>query len=248
MQQGRLLLVEDDADMRAMVSAYLQREGFAVEEAATAATARQFFESPSFDLVLLDVRLPDADGLDLLRDLRSLGRTPVIMLTGKDTSVDRILGLELGADDYIGKPFELGELRARIRSVLRRAQGMTDAALADSIEALTFNGWTLDLTHHRVLDPEGTEASLTGGEFALLRVLAEHPRRPLSRDQLLDLTRSREWSPFDRSIDVLVGRVRRKLGTAGELIKTARNVGYMLSADVRKRRLPATMREHRATP
>lgn len=248
MQQGRLLLVDDDPDMRAMVSAYLQREGFAVEEAATAATARQFFENPSFDLVLLDVRLPDADGLDLLRDLRSHGRTPVIMLTGKDTSVDRILGLELGADDYIGKPFELGELRARIRSVLRRSQGMTETELAESAEALTFNGWTLDLTHHRLLDPEGQEIPLTGGEFALLRVFAEHPRRPLSRDQLLDLTRSREWSPFDRSIDVLVGRVRRKLGGAGDMIKTARNVGYMLSADVRKRRLPAGTRERRATP
>lgn len=238
MQHGRLLLVDDDPDMRALVSAYLQREGFAVEEVGTAATARRYFDRAAVDLVLLDVRLPDGDGFDLLRDLRSLGRIPVIMLTGKDTSLDRILGLELGADDYIGKPFELGELRARIRSVLRRTQGISDAELSESAEVLTFAGWTLDMTHHRLLDPEDQEVSLTGGEFALLRVLAEHPRRPLSRDQLLDLTRSREWNPFDRSIDVLVGRVRRKLAGAGDLVKTVRNVGYMLAADVRRRRRP----------
>jgi two-component system OmpR family response regulator len=214
-----------------------------VEEAGTAALARTHFARATIDLVLLDVGLPDADGFDLLRDLRTQAQIPVIMLTGKDTSIDRILGLELGADDYLGKPFELGELRARIRSVLRRTHRLGDSEIADAVEALTFAGWTLDLTHHRLLDPQGQAAALTSGEMTLLRVLAEHPRRPLSRDQLLDLTRSREWSPFDRSIDVLVGRLRRKLaGAAGEgdeLIKTVRNIGYMLAADVRRRRLPA---------
>lgn len=239
MQRCKVLLVEDDPDMRALVSAYLQREGFSVEEAGDGATARRYFENPSVELVLLDVRLPDADGFDLLRDLRSVGRTPVIMLTGKDTSLDRILGLELGADDYIGKPFEFGELRARIRSVLRRSRGITDDAVEEAIDALTFDGWVLDVTHHRMIDPSGRPVELTSGEFALLRALAEHPRRPLSRDQLLDLTRSREWTPFDRSVDVLVGRLRRKLDGAGELIKTVRNVGYMLASDVRRRRLSA---------
>jgi two-component system OmpR family response regulator len=240
MQQGRVLLVDDDADFRNLVSSYLRRESFAVEEAPTAALARHHFDSTAIDLVLLDLGLPDADGFDVLRDLRSRRSVPVIMLTGKDTPMDRILGLELGADDYIGKPFELGELRARIRSVLRRANGLGETDIANTIEALTFAGWTLDLTHRRLLDPASQETKLTSGEFDLLRVLAEHPRRPLNRDQLLDLTRSRDWTPFDRSIDVLVGRLRRKLTSAAgepEVIKTVRNVGYTLAAEVKRRRI-----------
>lgn len=213
MQQGRVLLVDDDPDLRALVSTYLKRENFAVEEAATAAMGRHHFDAANIDLVLLDVGLPDADGFDVLRDLRSKAPVPVIMLTGKDTPLDRILGLELGADDYLGKPFELGELRARIRSVLRRAHGLATTDIAATIEALVFEGWALDLTHRRLLNPDGQEVALTSGEFDLLRVLAEHPRRPLSRDQLLDLTHSRDWNPFDRSIDVLIGRVRRKLAS-----------------------------------
>ena len=155
--------------------------------------------------------------------------------------MDRILGLELGADDYIGKPFELGELRARIRSVLRRAHGLTEAEMAAATDVLMFAGWTLDLTHRRLLDQSGEEMKLTGGEYDLLRVLAEHARRPLSRDQLLDMTRSRDWTPFDRSIDVLIGRLRKKLsdGGDGDLIKTVRNVGYTLSAEVKRRRISA---------
>jgi DNA-binding response OmpR family regulator len=239
MQQGKILLIEDDAALRDLVSTYLRREGFSVEEVATAAMARRHFETETIDLVLLDLGLPDADGFDLLRDLRSRRALPVIMLTGKDTPMDRILGLELGADDYVGKPFELGELRARIRSVLRRANGLGNTDLAATIEALTFAGWTLDLTHRRLLDAGGQETKLTSGEFDLLRVLAEHARRPLNRDQLLDLTRSRDWTPFDRSIDVLIGRLRRKLAATGdpELIKTVRNVGYTLAAEVKRRRL-----------
>jgi two-component system, OmpR family, response regulator len=240
MQQGKVLLIDDDADLRDLVSSYLRRESFAVEEAATAALARHHFDTATIDLVLLDLGLPDADGFDVLRELRSRRSVPVIMLTGKDTPMDRILGLELGADDYIGKPFELGELRARIRSVLRRANGLGETDISATIEALTFAGWTLDLTHRRLLDPAGQETKLTSGEFDLLRVLAEHPRRPLNRDQLLDLTRSRDWTPFDRSIDVLLGRLRRKLAPAAgepELIKTVRNIGYTLAAEVKRRRL-----------
>ena len=240
MQQGTVLLIDDDAVFSDLVSGYLRRENFTVEEAASAAIARRYFDEATIDLVLLDVDLPDADGFDLLRDLRSKGSVPVIMLTGKDTPIDRILGLELGADDYIGKPFELGELRARIRSVMRRTHGFVDTDLGVTIEALTFAGWTLDVTHRRLLELTGREISLTSGEFDLLRVFAEHPRRPLSRDQLLDFTRSKEWTPFDRSIDVLVGRLRRKLEPAtkdGDLIKTVRNVGYMLATEVRRRRL-----------
>ena len=242
MQQGTILLVDDDVDFRSLVSTYLRRESFTVTEAATAGMARHEFGVAAIDLVLLDLGLPDADGFDLLRDLRSQRAVPVIMLTGKDTPMDRILGLELGADDYIGKPFELAELRARIRSVLRRAHGLAEADMAATTEVLAFAGWTLDLTHRRLLGKDGREMELTGGEYDLLRVLAEHARRPLSRDQLLDLTRSREWTPFDRSIDVLIGRLRKKLseGGEGDLIKTVRNVGYTLSAEVKRRRVAAT--------
>jgi len=242
MNHGRILLVEDDAVFSDLVSSYLRRENFIVEEAATGAAARRHFETATIDLVLLDVSLPDADGFDLLRDLRSNGngRTPVIMLTAKDTPIDRILGLELGADDYIGKPFELGELRARIRSVMRRTHGIVDTEVTAAIEALTFAGCTLDLTYRRLLDPSGREIILTSAEFDLLRALVEHPRRPLSRDQLLNLTRSRNWAPFDRSIDVVIVRLRRKLAAAAndtEIIKTVRNVGYVLAAEVRRRRI-----------
>jgi two-component system, OmpR family, response regulator len=239
MQQGTILLVDDDGDFRSLVSTYLRRESFVVTEAATAGMARHEFGAAAIDLVLLDLGLPDADGFDLLRELRSQRAVPVIMLTGKDTPMDRILGLELGADDYIGKPFELAELRARIRSVLRRVHGLSKAEMATATEVLTFAGWTLDLTHRRLLDKDGQEMKLTGGEYDLLRVLAEHARRPLSRDQLLDMTRSRDWTPFDRSIDVLIGRLRKKLseGGEGDLISTVRNVGYTLAAEVKRRRM-----------
>jgi two-component system, OmpR family, response regulator len=245
MQNGKILLVDDDMDLRDLVTTYLRREGFATDEAATGAAALKRFADADIDLVLLDVRLPDADGFDLLRNLRDRGRTPVIMLTGTDTPLDRVVGLELGADDYIGKPFELRELKARIRSVLRRTHQLGDADPQATVEILTFLSFTLDLTHRRLLDGAAAEVDLTGGEFDLLRALAEHPRRPLARDQLLDLTRARDWTPFDRSIDVLIGRLRRKLDARSgetEVIKTVRNVGYMLAAEVKRRRVaPAVL-------
>lgn len=240
MNLGRILLVEDDPIFSDLVSGYLRRENFTVEEVATAASARRYLDSATIDLILLDASLPDADGFDLLRELRSTVPVPVIIVTAKSMPIDRILGLELGADDYICKPFELGELRARIRSVLRRTHGIVDMEVTSMIEALTFAGCTLDLTNRRLLNPEGHEIILTSAEFDLLRALVEHPRRPLSRDQLLNLTRSRNWAPFDRSIDVVIVRLRRKLAAATndpELIKTVRNVGYMLASEVRRRRV-----------
>jgi len=239
MQQTKILVVDDNIELRTLVTTYLRREGFATEEAATGAMALQRFEEPGIDLVILDVRLPDADGFDLLRSLRERGSTPVIMLTGNDTPLDRVVGLELGADDYLGKPFELRELKARIRSVLRRTHQIAGVDAAAAVEVLAFAGFTLDLTHRRLIDAAGADVELTGGEFDLLRALAEHPRRPLARDHLLDLTRSRGWTPFDRSIDVLIGRLRRKLSVPDqpEIIKTVRNVGYMMAAEVTRRRV-----------
>jgi two-component system, OmpR family, response regulator len=240
MQQGSILLVEDDETMRSLVVAYLRREGFVVEEAPNGAAARARIQEPTIDLIVLDIRLPDADGIDLMREIRQNCAVPIVIITGNDSPTDRVLGLELGADDYICKPFELRELKARIRSVLRRVHGLAETDVVDTAEVLTFAGLQLDLTHRRLRHPGGGEIELTGGEHELLRVLAEHPKRPLSRDQLLDLTRSREWTPFDRSVDVLVGRLRSKLkagGAPATLITTVRNVGYMLATDVKRRRI-----------
>ncbi len=234
-----ILLVDDDADLRGMLAAMLMRDRFTAREAETAAQMRAQMEDRLPDLVLLDVRLPDGDGFELLRELRQNSNVPVIMLTGVDTPVDRVLGLEFGADDYVCKPFEPRELMARIKTVLRRS-GNREEVTGDS-EAVTlhFAGLTLDLTHRRLArDSDGSEIELTSGEFDLLRALAEAPNRPLSRDRLLDLTRSREWSPFDRSIDVLIGRIRKKLEqdpAQPTLIKTVRTVGYILAARVERR-------------
>jgi len=240
MTYGRVLVIDDDANLRELIAGYLKAEGYAVLETGSVRGAKELVDGSTIDLILLDVRLPDGDGFDLLREMRAVTSTPVIMLTGRDTPSDRIIGLELGADDFIGKPFELRELRARIRSVLRRTHHIDERDIAATMDALIFAGWTVDLTHRRLINPSNGTVELTSGEFDLLRVLAEHPKRPLSRDQLLDLTRSREWTPFDRSVDVLIGRLRRKMMENGDtigLIKTIRNVGYALAADVRRRRL-----------
>lgn len=240
MAHRRILVIDDDANLRELIVNYLKDEGYAVLETGSARGAKELVDTSTIDLILLDVRLPDGDGFDLLREMRAVASTPVIMLTGRDTPSDRIIGLELGADDFIGKPFELRELRARIRSVLRRTYHVDEHDIAAAMDVLIFAGWTVDLTHRRLMNPSNGNVELTSGEFDLLRVLAEHPKRPLSRDQLLDLTRSREWTPFDRSIDVLIGRLRRKMMENGDtigLIKTIRNIGYTLAADVRRRRL-----------
>jgi two-component system OmpR family response regulator len=236
-----ILLVDDEDAVQKLLAYPLERDGFRVVQARDGEEALARFAEERFDLVVLDLMLPKLDGLEVCKRLRASSSVPIIMLTARDDELDKVLGLELGADDYIGKPFELAELRARIRSVLRRVHGLTDADMAGATEVLMFAGWTLDLTHRRLLDKDGQGTDLTGGEYDLLRVLAEHARRPLSRDQLLDLTRSREWTPFDRSIDVLIGRLRKKLSEAGEgeLIKTVRNVGYTLSAEVKRRRVAA---------
>jgi DNA-binding response OmpR family regulator len=232
-----ILLVDDDADVSDLVSRYLSNEGVIVHTASTAEAARRHFAATPVDLVLLDVRLPDGDGFDLLRDLRIDTPVPVIMVTSQTASVDRVLGLDLGADDYLVKPFALRELRARIRAVLRRTREDEDTNIPASDEALTFAGLTLDLSHRRLLDGAGREIGLTSGEFDLLRVFAERPRRALSRDHLMDLARSRNWRPLDRSIDMLVSRLRRKIAanaSDAELIVTTRNVGYTFIAEVKR--------------
>lgn len=233
-----ILLVDDDQDLRGMVMTLLMRDRFDAREAESAAEMRKLMDEHTPDLILLDVRLPDADGFDLLREIRQDSAIPVIMLTGVDTPVDRVLGLEFGADDYICKPFEPRELVARIKTVLRRSNPREDVGADVESVTLHFSGYVLDLTHRRLMREDGEDIELTSGEFDLLRALAEAPNRPLTRDRLLDLTRSREWSPFDRSVDVLIGRIRKKLEADPAhptLIKTVRTVGYILASKVERR-------------
>ncbi len=233
--RSKVLVVDDDAELRALLHDYLGESGYEVSLAADGAGLWGQFEQGAPDLVILDLMLPGQDGLTLCRDLRARTATPILMLTARGDEMDRIVGLEMGADDYLPKPFHPRELLARIRSILRRSQ-VGSGALADGpVRRLGFAGWTLDLDAHHLVDPQGVVVSLSTGEFRLLRALAENPNRVLSRDQLLDACVGREGGPFDRSVDVLVSRLRRRLRDDAResiLIRTVRSEGYMLAASV----------------
>ena len=232
----RILVVDDEEEVRDLVAAYLTKEGFRVATAPDGTSMRRVLAEDSVDLIVLDVRLPDESGFNLVRDLRRTHDTPVILLTGKSEPVDRIVGLELGADDYLSKPFELRELLARIRSVLRRSQSKprpSPDAPADQVKV--FAGWALDQVHRQLYSPAGVEVELTGAEFELLRELVNNAQRPISRNQLLNAAQSRDGAPYDRSIDVSISRLRKKLEKDPHhptLIKTIRNVGYVLTSVV----------------
>ncbi|HXZ94005.1 MAG TPA: response regulator [Burkholderiales bacterium] len=224
----RLLIVEDDADVRDSMAEYLASHGFEVDTAEGGDAMRAVLARNVPDLVLLDLKLPGEDGLALARSLRERHELPIIMVTAADSVVDRVVGLEVGADDYIAKPFDLRELLARVKSVLRRARPGPGAAAAAG-KTVRVGSCSLDLGAHRLLDAAGAEVPLTSMEFDLLRVFVEHPNRVLSRDQLLNLTRNRDWEPFDRSVDIRIARLRRKLGEDPDqprLIKTVRGAGY----------------------
>ena len=230
-----LLIVDDDAEIRSLLRDYLERNGYRVTTVADGRSMRAALERGRFDLVILDLMLPGEDGLTLCRDLRTRSNLPVIMLTARGDETDRIVGLEMGADDYLPKPFNPRELLARIKAVLRRVHTLPADSAMDTAQHITFAGWTLDVTARQLLSPAGVVVPLSSGEYRLLRVFLEHPNRVLSRDQLLDFTRGREAAPFDRSIDVQVGRLRKRLeDTAAEptLIKTVRGEGYVLAATV----------------
>lgn len=229
---SHILIVDDDAEIRRLLAAFLTDSGYRVTTAANGNRVRETVVKGGIDLVVLDVMLPDSNGFDLCRELRASSTTPIIMLTAKGGETDRIVGLELGADDYLAKPFNPRELLARIKAVLRRAAG-AGAKLPKRI--LTFDGWTLDTLRRELRSPTGVLVDLSGGEYDLLVTFAEAPQRVLSRDQLLDIARNRVASSFDRSIDVQVSRLRRKLGaTEGSegLIKTVRGAGYMFVPSV----------------
>jgi len=238
-ESGHILVVDDDAEIRDVIHEYLNDEGFRVSLAADGTAMTQVLDQGPVDLVILDVHLPGEDGLTLAARLRQDSQAGIIMLSRKDDLVDRVAGLEVGADDYVAKPFELRELLARVRSVLRRRSSDVVSAEArpveDSPRKLRFSGFELDRDTRLVLGADGQPIDLSAGEFDLLLTFLEHPKRALTRDQILDYAHGREAALFDRSIDVQVGRLRRKIEANArrpELIKTVRGVGYMLDVDV----------------
>ena len=235
----RLLLVDDEAALREPLAEYLSRQGFSVTQAASAAEARSRLRESHADLVLLDIMMPGEDGLSLCRHLVETQAVPVIFLTARGEATDRIVGLEIGADDYVVKPFEPRELVARIRSVLRRAARGAPAAPED--EMFEFEGWRLDPVKRRLVDAEGALVAISSVEFRLLMAFLENPRRVLDRDRLLDMVQGREAHLFDRAVDNQVSRLRRKVEVDSrnpQLIQTVWGGGYMLAADVR--RVPAS--------
>ena len=235
---GHILIVDDDRRIREMLAEYLKEEGFQVRLAENGRQLRAAMAAGEVDLVLLDQVIPGEDGLALLRELRRQSSVPVIMITGKGEMLDRIVGLEVGADDYIAKPFHLREVLARIRAVLRRCapvQAPGPSAADAGGGRLAFAGWTLDPRRRELRDAKGDEVELTTGEFDLLLAFLRAPNRPLNRDQLMDMLRGRDWSPFDRSIDTQVGRLRKKIEADPKnptLIKTVRGIGYVFTSEV----------------
>jgi len=234
--QDHVLVVDDDAEIRNLLTRYLEKNGYRVTAVAEGKGMWAELERGGHvDIVVLDLMLPGDDGLTLCRNLRARSEVPVIMLTARGEETDRIIGLEMGADDYLAKPFSPRELLARIKSILRRARSLPENLQPDTARALSFAGWRLDLATRNLRSPEGVVVALSGTEYKLLRIFLAHPNRVLSRDQLIDLMLSRDASPFDRSIDVQVSRLRQRLGDNPKepvIIKTVRGQGYVLSAAV----------------
>jgi DNA-binding response OmpR family regulator len=232
-----ILVVDDEPGIRELLQTYLTQQGYRVTTLEDGSGLRNIIAVDTIDLAIVDLMLPGEDGLSLTRFLREHSEVGIIILTGKGETVDRIVGLEIGADDYIAKPFDLRELLARIKSVLRRARSRSanSVRIPSAKTRLRFSGWQIDLSSRQLISPEGKEIVLTTGEFELLTVFIKHPNRVLSRDELLDFTRNREASPFDRSIDVQIGRLRRKIEQNPEqplMIKTVRGAGYVFTQTI----------------
>ncbi len=234
-----ILIVDDDAEICHLLQDYLEKNGFRATAVSNGKALWQTFDEKQIDLVILDLMLPGEDGLELCRNLRARFNIPILIISALGDDTDRIIGLEMGADDYLPKPFNPRELLVRVKVILRRTRALPGH---DEIEAETgsrwlFADWTLDLVSRHLVSPAKVVVPLSAGEFRLLRVLLEHPNRVLTRDQLLELSQGREALAFDRSIDVLVGRLRRHLGENAKkpnIIKTARGAGYVLAAEVQK--------------
>jgi two-component system OmpR family response regulator len=237
-QNPHILIVDDDREIRELLARFLEKNQLRVTAVRDGREARRAWINGHYQLVVLDLMLPGESGLDLARWMRSQSSIPIVMLTAMGDETDRVIGLELGADDYVAKPFSPRELLARVRAILRRAGEQNDhRQVALSVKQYRFSGWTLEPAHRRLLNPEGTEISLTGGEFDLLLALVDRANRVLTRDMLLDLLRGRQAGPFDRAIDVAISRLRRKLeddGHHAQLIKTVRGGGYVLATTVER--------------
>jgi two-component system phosphate regulon response regulator OmpR len=238
--KDRILIVEDEAEYRNLFVRYLTAEGYTVTAVADGQAMRTKLETQEFDLIILDLGLPGEDGLSLLKALRTKASpTPVIIVSGKADPVDRVVGLEVGADDYVTKPFLNRELLARVKAVMRRAKHPAGETPAESAggDRLGFLNWELDVMGRRLAGANGEQVKLTSAEFDLLVALARNPGRPLSRDTLLDLVHRRDWSPIDRSIDVHIVNLRKKIEPDPRnpsVITTVRNIGYSFSVPVRK--------------
>lgn len=231
---ANILIVDDDRDIRTLLAEYLEQNGFRAFTAADGSAMWHFLERAPVDLIVLDLGLPGADGLQLCRHLRTKSATPVVMLTARGEALDRILGLEMGADDYLVKPFEPRELLARIRNVLRR-HGPLAGVDSRTAKRIRFSHGVLDLVARHLINPQGTTVMLSGAEFRLLKIFLQHPNRILSRDQLSLLTKGRDADPLDRSIDLQISRLRQKLEDDAKnpaLLKTVRNEGYILASSV----------------
>jgi two-component system, OmpR family, response regulator len=234
---AHILIVDDDPEISTLLAEYLEKNGYRATTAGDGKAMWKALNDVRIDLIVLDLNLPGEDGLSLCRNLRSNSNIPVIMLTARGEPVDRILGLEMGADDYLPKPFEPRELFARIRSVLRRTHALPPTLQMPEAQQMHFAGWTMDFTARHLINPNGVVVALSGAEFRLLKVFLDHANRVLSRDQLLNLTQGRDSDPFDRSIDLQISRLRQKLGEdarSPQIIKTVRNEGYVLATIVAK--------------
>jgi two-component system OmpR family response regulator len=230
-----VLIVDDDAEIRTLLHDYLERNGYRCVAVADGRSMLAMLDQAPIDLIVLDLMLPGLDGLTLCRDLRARSDVPVIMLTARGEDTDRIIGLEMGADDYLAKPFNPRELLARIKVILRRARGAVRMRVGEHMQRMRFADWKLDLTTRNLVSPKGVVVALSGAEFRLLKVFLERPNRVLNRDQLMELTQGQGAEALDRSIDVLVSRVRQRLeedAREPRIIKTVRGEGYVLASAV----------------
>lgn len=235
-KRRHILVVDDDLEIRQLLQAYLEQNGYRVTTVGEGKAMNRVLAEQRIDLVVLDLMLPGTDGLELCRNLRVQSKVPIIMLTARGDEMDRILGLEMGADDYLPKPFNPRELLARIKVVLRRSTSLPYDQPESAPQAIRFAGWTLDPIARHLKSSAGIVVPLSGAEYRLLKVFLEHPNRILNRDQLLDLTQGREAEPFDRSIDVLVSRLRRRLEDDPKepgIIKTVRGEGYVFAVQIK---------------
>ncbi|PXW64334.1 two-component system OmpR family response regulator [Chelatococcus asaccharovorans] len=233
--EGHILIVDDDAEIRRLAGKFLREHGHKVTAAQDAREMREAMKAGPVDLVILDIMLPGVSGLDLCRDIRRTSDVPIIMLTARGSDVDRIVGLELGADDYLAKPFNPRELLARIHAVLRRMRP-PGGATASGGTLLAFSGWMLDTRRRELTNPETVVVDLSTGEYDLLLTFLEHPQRVLTRDQLMDAAKNRTATGFDRAIDIQVSRLRKKLESHGgpEMVKTVRGAGYFFAPEVER--------------